>query len=345
MNHEPGTLPADRARLLKEHLMNEIARDHTTTAARRPRRRRGWLVAPPLVVGLAAAVALLATGHPTGDPAPAGAAPSATTGTPTPTSTSTSASASPTASTCPDGAAPTDRASAPPSAPAGVTDARQAFTAAAQAAASKPVPQVDDSQFVYNETLQRFSGADACVRREWLALDGRTEGLIIDPGHDQMSYSPNSGGLPTSLFVPDYAFLAALPTDPQALLEQIRAQNPKGGGGDPDGAAFRVISNLVSTQLLTPRVAATFCRAAAAVPGATFDLDAVDLTGRHGIGVIRADATDRMELIFDPNSCEYLGSRTVLLVTLEGGDPAGTTFDTAVLRRAVTDKAGEVPAP
>ncbi|MFK0190905.1 CU044_5270 family protein [Kitasatospora sp. NPDC090308] len=339
MNHEPGTLPADRERLLKEHLMNEIARDHATTAARRPRRRRGWLVAPPLVVGLAAAVALLATGHPAGDPAPttrAGAAPLFPT--------------SATPSTCPDGTAPTDRASAPAtpapgSAPAGVTDARQAFAAAAQAAASKPVPQVDDSQFLYSETLQRFSGEDACVRREWIALDGRTDGVIIDPHNGRMSFSPNSGGLPTGLLVPNHAYLAALPTDPQALLEQIRAQHPEGGDGDADGAAFRVISNLVSTQLLTPRTAAAFCQAAAAVPGATFDLAAVDLTGRHGIGVIRADATDRTELIFDPHSCEYLGSHSVRLVTFEGGDPVGATFDTAVLRRAVTDKAGEVPAP
>ncbi|MFD8596072.1 CU044_5270 family protein [Kitasatospora sp. NPDC059646] len=339
MNDGSEMLAADRQRRLKEHLMNEIARQSATERSAPRRRRLGWLIAPPAVVAVAAAVALLSTTQPTA-PAPQAVAPGS----------SASPAPSPSADTvltggesCPTGSSPAGITVRPAgSAPAG--DPLQALTAAANAAAGKPAPQVKDQQFVYTETLVQHNTEQPCVRRDWVAADGRTQGLINDPFNGTMTYVPNAEGNPPSLHVPDLRYLATLPADPQRLLEQVYADNPK-GNPDRDGTAFRTIANVVGSQLLTPAVGAAFCRAAAAVPGATLEADAVDAAGRHGIGVVRSDGTDRVELIFDRATCAFLGTHGVRLVKPgENAPPVGSTYSSAVLRRAITDRAGERPA-
>ncbi len=349
MNDGPEMLAADRQRRLKEHLMNEIARqsaseqsatEQSTAAHPAPRRRRlGWLIAPPAVVAVAAAVALLSTSQP-GAPAPQAVAPGA--------SASATPSPSPTVLTggetsCPNGMAPAGLVVRPAgSTPAG--DPLQALTAAAEAGANRPGLQVKDHQFVYTETLVQHDQEQPCVRRDWTAADGNTQGLIKDPFNGTMGYTPNVAGSPAGLHAPDQRFLAGLPTDPQRLLEQVYADNPK-GNPDRDATAFRTIANVLTSQLLTPAVGAAFCRAAAAVPGVTLEAGAVDAAGRHGIGVARSEGTDRTELVFDGATCEFLGARGVGMVrTGENGPLVRATYTSAVLRHAVTDRAGEQPA-
>ncbi|WP_051966537.1 CU044_5270 family protein [Kitasatospora mediocidica] len=364
MNDSPEMLSADRQRLLKEHLMNEITRDAAAKASKprskprsMPRRQIGWLAAPPLVVALAVAVALVGPAHhphnglvPT-DPLVSSDPTHSASPTPVPSprpSASASASASPSGaaagvaspalSICP-------KASLPPvdtTAPTAPGDPVQALAAAARSVAGAQAPQVKDSQFVYTETLQRFDGQQACVRKDWVPLDGVSQGLIIDPQNGTMGLTP-AQGVAASLAAPNYRYLASLPTDPAQLLQRVYAESAKASGRD--GAAFRTIENVLITQLLPPAVEGAFCQTAAAVPGATVEPDAVDLLGRHGIGVVRADGMDRMELIFDRTTCAFLGHRDVRITdtSQQGGPPAGSVFESAVMLRAVTDHAGELP--
>lgn len=346
MTHEPEMLSADRHRLLKEHLMSEIARE---SVAKEPKPRRlGWLVVPPLVVGLAAAVAVVAPGsRPSvsvapGAPSPVHSAVPTPTGAPTPVPTPTGHPAHPSPSLPP--CATVAEHLANPSGSKVSGDPVQALAAAAEVAASKPAPVVKDSQFIYTESLQLSDTGEPCVRQEWIAADGKSEGLIIDPHSGEIGFTPNAGGLPTSLAVPNYRYLASLPTDPQKLLQKIYAEgNLK--GNEPNGAAFRTIENLLMYQLVPPAVGGAFCQAAAAVPGATVQPDAVDTAGRHGIGVTKSDGTSQMELIFDPNTCALLGHRDVTLVdnSAHGGSPAGAVYSSAILRQGVTDQVREQP--
>jgi hypothetical protein len=207
-----------------------------------------------------------------------------------------------------------------------------------------PTPEVKDSQFIYTETLEQFGTDNPCVRREWIAADGRSQGLIIDPRGGEMTFVPSSQGQ-ASLASPNYRYLASLPTDPQKLLQRIYAEGNNKKGDEPTGAAFRAIENLLVYQLVPPAVGGAFCEAAAAIPGAEVVPDAVDLLGRHGIGVIRSDSSAQMELIFDPGTCAFLGHRDVQTAdySAQGGTPAGAIFSSAIVRQAVTDHVREQP--
>lgn len=344
MNDAPETLTPDRHRLLKEHLMNAIAGDPVSSAPR-SRRHLGWLAAPPLVVGLAAAVTLVVPGQHPAD-RHAVVAPAAAPSRPaTPLACPPTAAASTAASSAASTAAATAEATDPAGQPA-PQDPVPALAAAARAAAAKPAPDVKDNQFVYTRTLQRIDGGPACVRKVWNSADGRSEGLIIDPRGGTMRYSANPQGQPPSLAAPTYRYLASLPTDPQSLLLLVHAgtqDNGKDKDTDPNLVAFRKIEDLLITQLMPPAVGGAFCQATTAVPGVTVVSDAVDLLGRHGIGVTGSDGTDRVEMIFDRDTCEYLGNRRTRLVDTQaqGGLRAGAVSEEAVVLRTVTDRAGQ----
>ncbi|MFD5611548.1 CU044_5270 family protein, partial [Kitasatospora sp. NPDC127060] len=250
-----------------------------------------------------------------------------------------SASASPTAATAATASAdPTERPT--------TKDPLQELAEAATAAAARPAPDVRDGQFVHTRTVERIDGGSACVRKVWSSADGRSEGLIVDPWHGTMKLSGNRQNVPPSLAEPTYRYLAALPTDPDKLLPLLRAgagSSSKDQDLDPDLVAFREAESLLTTQLMPPAVGAAFCRTVATLPGVSVVPDAVDLLGRHGIGVTGEDGTDRVQLIFDRNTCELLGDKRVRLVdtSAQGGLRAGAASEEAIVLRAVTDRAGQ----
>jgi Sigma-70 region 2 len=85
-------------------------------------------------------------------------------------------------------------------------------------------------------------------------------------------------------------------------------------------------------------------RAAARIPGITVVDDATDALGRHGIAIARTDGLSRTEWIFDRTGLQFLGERSVLTEAM-GPVPAGTvTASTAIVARAIVDRAGQEPA-
>lgn len=313
--------------------MSEIARDTATTVVR-PRRRLTWLVAPPLVVGLAAAAFLVGPGR-SSHPVPAGPA-----------------------------AAPS----------ASVSPAELLHRAAQAAAARPALAVKDNQFIFDRSVGSGGDSGSGAERRMWVAADGRSNGMIEDPaqfgtvdnpsgriGYSQGSPGPGEPPAPSVLF-PTYAYLATLPTDPQQLLQRLY-QEGNGKQSAPGLAAFRDAERLFSDELLTPPVAGAMMEAIAQAPGVTVLADEVDAAGRHGVALRAVDGPNQISLIFDRNTGQFLGERWVLIqdlpplmsngkpvTTAPNGKPinpgsrkAGAVSGSAVLQVAVTDHAGDEP--
>ncbi|WP_230195605.1 CU044_5270 family protein [Streptomyces coriariae] len=156
---------------------------------------------------------------------------------------------------------------------------------------------------------------------------------------------PKDAAVPAGFDRPTYAWLAALPTDPDALLKLLYADTRVEEGEDEDQEVFGRIGDLIGEQIMPSATAAAFYKATARIPGVTEVADAVDAVGRHGIAIAREDTRHgtRTEWIFDPATLDYLGVRTVFSRDTERAE-AGTVYDTsAVLERAVVDRSGQEP--
>ncbi|MET8163088.1 CU044_5270 family protein [Streptomyces sp. NPDC005329] len=226
------------------------------------------------------------------------------------------------------------------------------------------VEPVDDGQFVYvrskgagNEGV--FDGpvelGKMHERQVWFSQrQGPVTdvGLIREYGQDWPievgvpdGTDPEDAAVPAGFDRPTYAWLASLPTDPDALLKLLYADTHVEQGEDEDQEVFGRIGDLVGEQIMPSATAAAFYQATARIPGVTEVADAVDAVGRHGIAIAREDTRHgtRTEWIFDPGTLDYLGVRTVFSRDTERAE-AGTVYDTsAVLERAVVDKSGQEP--
>ena len=221
----------------------------------------------------------------------------------------------------------------------------------ATVAATAPATPVRADQFVHVRSLVRtntgrFGGRPRLgpVHRRsiWLPqaerLDGPGRGLIREQGRDVPIRSV--GGSSAGIDRPTYAWFAALPRDPETLLRDLSSQVRAADGQQPAQAVFDAIGSLLRESVMPPGTAAALYRALGRVPGVTVVPDAVDLAGRHGVGIARQDDRYhvRDEWIFDPDDGAFLGDRSYLV----GADGSRRLFAcSAVLARSVTDRAGQ----
>ncbi|QMU72856.1 CU044_5270 family protein [Streptacidiphilus sp. P02-A3a] len=341
----PGVsaLTDDRRTVLRGHLMTEIHKPAAPSTA-----RRLWLAAGALTAVAATVAAVTLTASPGGATGPGGSA------------TAPMAVGEPLAGSHRQ-----------------AVELLDSIADTAYSANSGTAPRGD--QFVYVETedgsygvVQGADGKDTArfyaptQRRLWLSVDGSQAGLLeapdADPPLPHQSLTPNTQ---PSIQGPTYAYLATLPTDPHALLRLIYAQT-KGKGHTPDDEAFVAIGDALGATTAPTAVSAAFYRAAALIPGTELVPDAVDTLGRKGVGIAREDSLGvRTEWIFDTSTHAFLASESVQAVdsaTLPNpsdspslsasaqqdvSDPdikAGTVLSsTAVITRAVVDRAGQLP--
>ncbi|MGW3078484.1 CU044_5270 family protein [Kitasatospora sp. NPDC001132] len=221
---------------------------------------------------------------------------------------------------------------------------------AAKAAEQQPAPAARGDQFVYVKSLDewaRSAGEAPRTRELWRSVDGSRRDLLLldrhlpNPGgsdeHGEAEPAPFTG-------IGSYAYVAALPTDPDALLDRIHVDTA-GHGPGPDEEAFRTVGDLLREQIAPPAVSAALYRAAAKIPGVTVIDSVTDAAGRPGIAVARLDGGGKAEVqwIFDRADYTFLGERTVAVTdgaTFKKGDITGQM---AVLARAVVDQAGTRP--
>ncbi|GJF32159.1 hypothetical protein KNE206_48590 [Kitasatospora sp. NE20-6] len=229
---------------------------------------------------------------------------------------------------------------------------------AARAAYVQPQAAARDTQYSYVRTVGHSTslsetGGGTMQRatttedlEEWVAVDGSRPGLQRGTGGDRAIPAPGGGSLDS----PTHKLLSALPTDPEALLQQIYADadlNHGAGSGSttgPDQEAFTAIGDLLRSSVAPPGVSAALYRAAGRIPGVVTVDDAVDATGRHGVAVARVHNGERSEWIFDRQTLRLLGERTVLLVDGPWGAAGDEVTSVAVVARGITDAPGRIPA-
>jgi hypothetical protein len=231
----------------------------------------------------------------------------------------------------------------------------------AGAAASSQAAVVTSRQFSYVESQVSF-GADGAPapaqtheRQIWLPVaDWCAGGLLIEHGQRTSLTFPPSGipvssgsGAPATparearekcpdrgtLSDPTYRLLQSLPTDPRALLHRIR--QARTGGLSPSAVAFGAIGDLIRESVMPPRVSAALYRAAALIPGVTVIPEATDGIGRPGVAVSLTVRGEQQEWVFDRHTDRLLGERDYLNGIMTG--------KTAILDRAIVDRAGELP--
>ncbi|MEF9881702.1 CU044_5270 family protein [Streptomyces sp. P9-A4] len=298
------------------------------TARSRPGFRIGWIAAPVTACAIVAGVAVLAP-----QDVPAGS----------PDRISAGRTASP--------------------------EAVRILSHAALAAASAPAPDARPEEYVYVRSLVAHAGrgADggqavlpAAHRREvWLSADGSRPGLLREPGAadtelgarlpvyelDHRGATPRkttTGAAPASVTNPNHAYVATLPTDPDALLRLVREQT-RGTEGDADQRAFTAIGTLLAETWAPPKVTAALYEAAGRIPGVTVLPAATDAAGREGVAVARTSHGEQTQWIFDRTTSAFLGERTVLTETTAAGRKGTVLGVSAVLAKAVAAAPGELP--
>ncbi|MEV5570057.1 CU044_5270 family protein [Spirillospora sp. NPDC052269] len=295
-----------RRHLLKEHLMLQF--EEPATAPKRPRRRRLVLLAAPLAA--AAVAAGLFVGLRGGGDSP----------------------------------------SSPAAEPGNENNATTLLDRISLAAAHQPALPVRGDQFVYIKskvawTISTDGGPRVPqplrVREIWKAQSVGQHGLLREGGGSGMVMVGSKEDL-------TYRKLAAMPTEPDALLAGVYAKIPKSGKtADPvvrNATAFHDLGELLSEEILPPKLAVAIYRAAAKIPGVVVVPDSVDAAGRHGVAVALVAYGERNEWIFDKKTLTYLGERGYMVKDTKLAKKGMITATTAVLQRGVVDKSGELPS-
>jgi hypothetical protein len=236
----------------------------------------------------------------------------------------------------------------------------QTFELAAVYAAAQPFTPPRSDQWIYIKSRNLSPSAIAAdkgqnpdeTRELWLKADGT----------QMAEFNPNIGRLDTWNQDNHYPALAALPTDPAALLAKLRAEitappadanAPRFEVGDVDVALFRRIASILDQNLLPPAVTAALWRAAALVPGVSQADELVQIDGRTVVAVGRVQEGWQFEqLLLDPDTHEYVGYRSVATQDHTYSDTpngpvtekAGTIqFALTRVKASIVDAAGQQP--
>src|SRR5262249_52421627 len=104
-----------------------------------------------------------------------------------------------------------------------------------------------------------------------------------------------------------YKQLAALPTDPGALLRWAYDQTPniEGGGSTPDAEVYGIFEGMISDNVLPPDLKAAIFRALKQVPGVT--VKTVEVNGKRVYALGQTDDWLHQELLLDAKTYDYVG--------------------------------------
>lgn len=214
---------------------------------------------------------------------------------------------------------------------------------------------VRDDQFVYVDSKVSYAayeeGEKAKIpplhRQEvWMSVDGLHTGLKLEAGEKPFAITPDvkpgKVGWEVSSF---YNHVKTLPTDADAMYDYLARTAPKHSGQEKYQAMFVLVGDLLNDSIVPPEQSAALFRAVARIPGVTAVEGVKDAEGRSGVAIGRDDPDNptRDEWIFDAKTYEFLGEREVATKDNAGVKKGTVTANTAVLRRAIVDKAGERP--
>jgi hypothetical protein len=162
-----------------------------------------------------------------------------------------------------------------PGGPAVQVAAAAVLEQAAVAAETKPFTAPRDDQWIYVEDRYTRSDGGTGTLRKWRRVDVRGIALIDEsrkleveiakPSRRSGKRSPGLGG--------SYKELAALPTDPDALLRwaYALARNATGGGMNDDGDIYLIFNHMLRENVLPPQLEGAIFRALKQIPGVTVE--------------------------------------------------------------------------
>ncbi|MFF1677097.1 CU044_5270 family protein [Streptomyces sp. NPDC058256] len=215
---------------------------------------------------------------------------------------------------------------------------------------------IRDDQWVYVDSKVSYSQSGEGMKTKipplhrfesWDSVDGTRAGLYRETGRGQWAGEPapkpGERGYEVST---NYRHLSTLPTDADEMYDWLRETAPEYSGQETNQAMFVLVGDLIRQAIVPPEVNAALYRAVAKIPGVMVIDNAVDAAGRPGVAIARNDPDNptRDEWIFDKETHEFLGERAVATSAWSGGVEKGdVTSNTAILDRAVVDKAGQRP--
>ena len=170
------------------------------------------------------------------------------------------------------------------------------------------------------ETWRRSSFFTEEQQRRWKTVEHRAAREDPCPSVDPFAAGRLHGQGP---------MLAKLPVDTSALAATLEAQRMLN---------LYSIGDLMGEALVPDVLLRALGRVAARLPGVEVLATATDQLGRIGQRVARLEHGRRVELIFDPDSLELLGSREVLVDPDAGYAPPGTLVGwTSYLSREIVN--------
>ncbi len=211
--------------------------------------------------------------------------------------------------------------------------------------------------YITSGISQRWTGLDGSGRSTYAARDvsfptPQDRAAWVAAGSPGLQHSGGQFYRPGGLTFDD---LSGFPSDPEALLEIIE-QREVIGGPPGDWESFAIIGDLLRAQYVPPDVRAGLYQLASQLSGVEYVGPVADPAGRVGTAVAYTHNGSRKMLIFDPETAELMGERTIIVdaeeayvelspaTTLSGTGPVGTiAYEVAYLDRGVTDSRRAAP--
>lgn len=191
-------------------------------------------------------------------------------------------------------------------------------------------------------------------KREWLqGSEADLPAMGIDPGDRRLEevrarcgdFYPEGGMRPCewegSWQNPTPEFVAALPSDPHELYEEL-LDVAEEDGDDPAATVLGFVDDAIQRGLMPASLRANLYRALTFVPGLEISDQNANLDGRVGIGLGIDHNGWRRELIIDPETGQFIGGRTTSTRAFDN-TPAGTVVSHSSLSTAVVDQTGTEP--
>ncbi|MBO2455605.1 CU044_5270 family protein [Actinomadura barringtoniae] len=217
--------------------------------------------------------------------------------------------------------------------PAAPASAAEILDRAATAATQKaPTPRPD--QYVYSETEQFAQGADErgfiLRSKGWASVSGKRINLVVDSANwkerqwtcEEAQRRNSTGKEPKTLpgFDPGRvpndckngpAYRRDLPADATAMRKWLY-RHASGGARPQDVEVFDFARETAGRAKLSPAARAALYKAAGTLPGVTVTQGTVTVAGHQGVAVGQTWHGVRSELVFEPGTYRFIGSREVV---------------------------------
>jgi hypothetical protein len=203
-----------------------------------------------------------------------------------------------------------------------------------------------DDQYVYTRVILEETRADGrgaserFIDENWRSVDDSRPSRVSERGR-VWTAPPHASSWPPRR----YADLEGLPTDPAALRGAV--VESFGGPGksaavDDETTYLGLMMLLRAAAVMPPGLQAAAFEALSEIPGVRVSDDAVDVHGRHGIGITRRPIDPSgmdWQLVLDRDTYDYLGTRSSIV--RNDGVKVNQVF--GLTESGVVDEIGERP--